>query len=211
MRNGMAGGKPKRFAVLRNKDFARLFSAGATSIAGFAIGQVALTWIVWTNTGSAIDVAYIGVAFILASVVFSLAAGALVDRHERRRLMVISDLVRAGTLGALVISFFTLGFNMATILVVAFILGSFTTLFQPAERALTPEVVGKEQLANANALVQTSNSVLQFTANTAGATIIEAVGVVAAFSLNTLTFIVSALCISGISGAEAASTPPARA
>ena len=199
--------RPGSLSVLGNRNFARLFAAGATSIAGFAIGQVALTWMVWSNTASAIEVAYIGVAFILAAVIFSLGAGALVDRHERRRLMVLSDLVRAGALGALVVSVFVIGFSMAAILLVAFILGSFTTLFQPAERALTPVVVGNEQLANANALVQTSNSVLQFAANTAGAAIIAAVGVVAAFGLNSLTFIVSALLIAGISGVAATRKP----
>jgi len=40
-------------------------------------------------------VAYIGVPFIAAAVIFSLTAVALVDRHERRKLMVLSDLVRA--------------------------------------------------------------------------------------------------------------------
>jgi len=192
--------RPGMFSVLRNKNFARLFYAGATSTAGFAIGQVALTWIVWTNTASSIDVAYIGVSFIAAAVVFSLAAGALVDRHERRKLMVLSDLVRAGTLAALVVSLLVLGFNLATVLLVAFLLGSFTTLFQPAERALTPEVVGNEQIAQANALVQTSNSVIQFASNTAGAGIIALAGVVAAFGLNTITFLISALLIAGIVG-----------
>jgi len=199
--------KTRPLAVLGNRNFARLFSAGATSVAGFAVGQVALTWLVWSDTTSAIDVAYVGVAFILASVIFSLTAGALVDRHERRRLMVLSDLVRAGAMAALGVSIFTVGFSLATILVVAFILGSFTTLFQPAERALTPEVVGNEQLANANALVQTSNSVLQFTANAAGAAVIAAVGVVAAFGLNALTFLVSALLITGMAGAAATRKP----
>jgi len=187
-------------SVLRNRNFARLFYAGATSTAGFAIGQVALTWIVWTKTSSSLDVAYIGVSFIVAAVVFSLAAGALVDRHERRRLMVLSDLVRAGTLAALVAFLLIIGFSIPAILLVAFLLGSFTTLFQPAERALTPEVVGSEQLASANALVQTSNSVIQFASNTAGAGIIALTGVIAAFGLNTMTFLISASLIAGIVG-----------
>lgn len=194
-------------AVLRNRNFARLFFAGATSIVGFAIGNVALTWVVWNNTHSPVNVAYIGVSFVAASVVFSLAAGALVDRYERRKLMVLSDLVRAVTLAVLVAFFLVLGFNLLAILVVAFVLGSFTTLFQPAERALTPQVVGTEQLANANAIVQTSNSVLQFASNVAGAGIIFAVGVVAAFGLNTITFLVSAVLIAGIVGFSGAKTP----
>ena len=188
------------FSVLHNKNFARLFSAGATSTAGFAIGQVALTWIVWSKTSSSLDVAYIGVSFIAAAVIFSLAAGALVDRHERRKLMVLSDLIRAGTLAVLVAFLLVFGFDLLSILLVAFVLGSFTTLFQPAERALTPEVVGSEQIAHANALVQTSTSVIQFASNTAGAGIIALTGVVAAFGLNTITFIISAVLISGIVG-----------
>jgi MFS family permease len=188
------------FSVLHNKNFARLFYAGATSTAGFAIGQVAITWIVWVNTSSSLDVAYIGVSFIVASVIFSLAAGALVDRHERRRLMVLSDLVRAGTLAALVVFLLVFGFNLAAILLVAFVLGSFTTLFQPAQRALTPEVVGNDQIANANALVETSTSVIQFASNTAGGGIIVLTGVIAACGLNIVTFLISAALIAGIVG-----------
>jgi len=190
-------GKP---SVLRNRNFARLFFAGVTSASGFAIGQVALTVIVYTSTNSALDVAYIGVSFIVATIVFSLVAGTLVDRHERRKLMVLSDLARAASLVGLVVSLLLFGFNLAVVLVVAFVLGAFTTLFQPAERALTPSVVGAEQLQNANALVQSTNSVIQFASNAGGGVLIAAVGVTVAFALNTSTFMASALLILGIVG-----------
>lgn len=186
--------------VLRNRSFARLFFAGATSASGFAIGQVALTVLVYNTTQSALDVAYIGVSFTVASIIFSLVAGALVDRHERRKLMVLSDLARAGSLAVLIACLVTFGFSLAVVLGVAFVLGSFTTLFQPAERAFTPEVVGNEQLANANALVQSSNSVIQFASNGAGGVLVGVVGAVAAFSLNLATFLISALLIVGIVG-----------
>ena len=191
-------------SIFRNKNFARLFSAGAASMAGFAIGQIAMIWEVDANTGSstasALPIAYIGVSFEVASVVFSLVAGALVDRHERRRLMVLSDLVRAGALATLAVILTVGGYSLFAILLTAFVLGSFTTLFQPAERALTPEVVGNEQLADANALVQTSNSILQFASNSVGAGMIAAVGVIAAFGLNTFTFLMSAVLIAGMVG-----------
>ena len=86
------------------------------------------------------------------------------------------------------------------ILLASFVLGSFTTLFQPAERARTPEVVGGEQLANANALVQTSNSIVQFASSSIGGVLIGAAGVIAAFALNALTFLASAVLILGIVG-----------
>lgn len=195
---GVKEGGP--LSVLRNRNFTRLFLAGVTSISGFAIGQVALTWIVYADTGSALDVALIGVSFTVASVIFSLLAGALVDRHERKRLMILSDIVRALSLAGLVVSFVVAGFNLLTILAVAFVLGSFTTLFQPAERALTPEVVGSEQIADANALIQTSTSLIQFTANAVAGVVIVALGIEAAFTLNSATFAVSALLIASIVG-----------
>lgn len=187
-------------SVLRNRNFARLFFAGATSIAGFSIGLVALTWIVYSKTASPLNVALIGVSFTLASVIFSLLAGALVDRHERRRLMILSDLVRALSLALLTVSYFFVGFNLPVILAVAFVLGSFSTLFDPAERALTPEIVGSAQIADANALVQTSNSVIRFASNAVAGVVIAAFGIEAAFALNSSTFVVSALLITSIMG-----------
>ena len=76
------------------------------SAAGFAIGQIALTLIVHGNTKSALDVAFIGVSFIVATVLFSLVAGVLVDRYERRKLMVLSDLARAAALVVLVFTYY---------------------------------------------------------------------------------------------------------
>jgi DHA3 family macrolide efflux protein-like MFS transporter len=188
------------FTVLRNRNFARLFFAGVTSTSGFSIGQVALTWIVYSVTGSALNVALIGVSFTIASVIFSLLAGALVDRRERRMLMIISDVVRATSLAVLTAWFFIVGFNLIIILVVAFVLGSFTTLFHPAERALTPEIVGSAQIADANALVQTTTSIIQFSSNAIAGLVIVALGIEAAFALNSATFVVSALLIGSIVG-----------
>ena len=199
-RGGTGTGGRRKPSVLSNRKFARIFFAGVASTSGFSIGQVALTLIVYNETRSPLDVAYIGVSFIAAAVVFSLVAGALVDRHERRKLMVLSDLARAGGLAALIIILGTFGFNLLVILGVAFVLGSFTTLFQPAERALTPEVVGTEQIANANALVQTSNSVIQAASNAAGGILVDFVGAIAAFIVNTMTFVFSAVLIVGVVG-----------
>jgi hypothetical protein len=195
-----ASRRPGTLSVLRNRRFARLFAAGSTSIAGFSIGQVALTVVVYDDTRSPLDVAYIGVSFVIAAVLFSLLAGALVDRYERRKLMVVSDLVRAASLAFLVAFLLVFGFDLAIVLATAFVLGSFTTLFQPAERALTPEVVGQEQIANANALVQTSNSLLQFASNSVGGVVIAIAGVMVAFGLNAATFVVSAALIAGVTG-----------
>ncbi len=184
--------------VLRNRNFARLFFAGATSIAGFAIGQVAVTWLVYAQTKSAIDVAFIGASYFLAVVVFSLLAGTLVDRQERKRLMIIADVVRCATLAATTAFLYLFGFNLIVLLVVVFILGAFTTVFQPAERALTPMLIEKDEVADANGLTQLTTSLAQFASNAAGGLLIAVVGALGALGLNSLTFLVSAALLATI-------------
>ncbi|MCI4360394.1 MAG: MFS transporter, partial [Thermoplasmata archaeon] len=190
--------RPSAMRVLRNSAFARLYSAGATSIGGFAIGQVALSWLVFSTTGSSLDIAFLGVAFLLATVSLSLIAGTLVDRQDRRRLMVVSDLVRASSLAVLVLVLLAFGFQFAVVLVVSFVIGAFTTLFQPAERALVPEIVAPGELADANGLVGTSNSVLGFIGNAAGGLLVGALGIAAALGVNALTFAASAILLLSI-------------
>ena len=193
--------------VLGNRNFAYLFAAGGASTAGQGIGGIALTWLVFISTGSALDIAGVAVATFVAAVALSLVAGALVDRHDRRRLMLAADLARAATLAGLTAALVLVGFNLLAVLAVAFLLGAFSTLFGPAERALTPALVGPEQIGEANGLVQTSTSILQFVSNGIGGVVIGLAGVVVALGVNALTFVVSAAFIASISVARAVSHP----
>lgn len=181
--------------VFRNRSFARLYAAGATSVGGFAIGQVSLSWLVYSTTGSPLAVAFLGVSFLVATVALSLVGGTLVDRQDRRRLMILSDVVRAASLAVLVLALLALGFRFEIVLAVSLLLGAFTTIFQPAERAYTPEIVPAPDLPDANGLVGTSNSVLGFVGNAVGGLLVGFLGVAAALGINALTFAASALLL----------------
>ncbi len=184
--------------VLANGAFARLYFAGATSVGGFAIGQVALSWLVFSTTHSSIDIAFLGVASLVASVSLSLVGGTLVDRQDRRRLMVVADVARASSLAVLILVLLAFGFRFEVVLAVAFVLGAFSTIFQPAERALMPEIVGAGDLADANGLVGTSNSIVGFLGNAAGGVLVGALGIAAALGVNTATFALSAVLLLSI-------------
>jgi MFS family permease len=184
--------------LFRNRSFARLFSADATSIGGQSLGTVALTWLVFSRTGSAADVAYVAVSNMLAVIAFSLFAGTLVDRRDRRRMMIYSDAFRAASIAVLAAELYLAGFSLALVLAVSFVLGTFTALFYPAQRSLLPTLIGPEEVADANGLILTANSVFQSVANAAGGALVAIVGVVVALGLNTATFTVSALLIASI-------------
>lgn len=190
------GSNPLR--VLRNRNFALLFSAGATSSIGSSLGSVALTWLVFAQTNSAPAVAYLGVSSIVAQLIFSLFAGTLSDRYNRRLIMIFSDVVRAVSLSVLVLMLYLAGFNLLLVLAVAFIVGASFTLFYPAERAFMPSLIRKDEVADANGLVMVTNSLFQATANAAGGAMVVAVGALATIGLNSLTFLVSALFIASI-------------
>lgn len=181
--------------ALRNRDFARLFFAGAASIGGFSIGQVAVNYLVFTRTHSSIDLAEVGVTFTVALVAFSLFAGTLADRQDRRVVMIVSDAIRAAALGLGTLWFVFVGFSLPLVLVLSFILGSFSAMFQPAERAMIPAILKKDLLAEANGLVQLTSSLAQAVSNALGGALVVAVGAILAIGLNSVTFLVSGLLI----------------
>src|SRR2546427_11025601 len=122
--------------VMGNRNFARLFYAGATLISGSSLGLVALDWLVYSQTESPTNVAYLALTSIVATVALSLVAGTLVDRQNRRLMMIICDLVRSASLLILAFALIAFGFNLLLILAVCFTLGAFSFVFYPFERAL---------------------------------------------------------------------------
>ena len=200
---GSRGRNPLR--LFRNPAFARLFSAEATSVSGSTIGQVALTWLVLVETNSAIDIALLGVVGVTAAAAFSLVAGTIVDRQERRRLMILADLVRAGALAGLLIDYVAFGFHLGVVLACSFLLGAFTTLFFPAERAFLPSVVPPEDLSDANGLALTSGSILTFAATGIAGVLIGTVRLSGSIAVNVATFLVSAALIFSLRSVTASS------
>ena len=184
--------------VLRNRSFARVFFAGAASVSGFSIGQVAMNYLVFSKTHSSVELAFVGVAFTVGLISLSIFGGTLADRQDRRMLMIICDGVRAVSLALVTITFLFLGFNYLLVLAASLILGAFTAIFQPAERAMIPSILRKEQLADANGLVQLTASLAGAFSNALGGALVVIVGAVLAIGLNSITFLVSGLLIATV-------------
>jgi len=92
----------------------------------------------------------------LPFLIFGLIAGSFVDRYRRRSVMLLSDAVRGALLLAAPLLWQLGLLNWIALGAVAFLLSSFSTLFNPARDALIPELVPKERLLQVNAFVQTS-------------------------------------------------------
>lgn len=199
LRSGVrAAGESPYTELFRNRNYLRVFAAGLGSVAGSAVTGVCLIWIVAVDTGSALDVALLGASFVVAAVVFSTLGGALVDRYDRRRLMILSDAARAVAMAAVVGDLALVGFNLPILIVAYGVVGAFTVLFNPAEQAIVPALVPAAQVADANGLVRSSRSVLQFLGISVAGVLIVTVGPLWGVAINALTFLASALLLTGL-------------
>ena len=175
-----------------------VLTAGLFSTSGSSISSVCLIWIVWTFTGSAMDIAFLGTSSVIAGISFSVAGGTAVDRFNRKHLMILSDLARATALALIFVSLKFTGFNLLEVLVLNFALSSFSVVFRPAEQTVIPTTVVPEQLSAANALVRSSRQVVVVMATSLGGGFIITIGAVNGIALNSLTFAVSAVFLMGL-------------
>lgn len=149
----------------------------------------------------------LGVANVVAAILFSTLGGVLVDRYNRRRLMILSDVVRGAALTVAVAVLALHGFNLPVLLFAEAVIGAFTVLFNPAEQAIVPSLVPAEHVADANGLVRSSRSTLQFVGISIGGVLIFAVGPIWGIAANAITFGLSAALLTGMQISEVLASP----
>jgi dTMP kinase len=132
--------------LLTDRPFARLLAAQTVSSLGDWVGFTAVLALVY-QVGGAFAVSGVMTARILPSIVFGPIAGALVDRFDRKRMMIVADLSR----GALYASMPFLN-NVWAIFALSFVIESLALIWTPARDASLPNLVPRRQLANANSL-----------------------------------------------------------
>jgi MFS family permease len=173
--------------------FGLLALATLTSGLGTWLAFVALTVDVFDRTDSATWVSALFIADFLPAIVIGLAAGTLVDRMRRRRLMIASDLVRVVVFSAL-----PFADSAALIVALAAIAGFATGFFRPAVYAGLPNLVPDEDLAAANSILQTIENAAWAVGPILGGLLVTATGPDAAYLINAATFLASAALLAGI-------------
>jgi DHA3 family macrolide efflux protein-like MFS transporter len=140
--------------LFRIRDYRLLWSGQAVSNFGDALTNLALLLTAQRLTGSVAAVATTAIAVALPTLLFGMVAGAYVDRWNRKRVMIVSDLFR--TSFVLLFLLVTTPDQMWLLYMVAFIQAALSTFFNPAKSAFLPRIVSKEQLLVANSVSQMS-------------------------------------------------------
>jgi len=138
--------------TLRHRDFRLLWMGQSVSLIGDGIYLVAIAWLVYDITNEPGALALVGLAWALPMILALLFSGVLSDRFERRRLLVLSDLVRGAAIAAIAVLTLTGVVELWQVVVLVVVYGIGEALFQPAFSAIVPDVVPREQLLQANSL-----------------------------------------------------------
>jgi NRE family putative nickel resistance protein-like MFS transporter len=176
------------------RDFRRVWTAEVISDVGNFITFIALALLIHDLTGKTFAV---GIAMALRSIPwFTLGplAGVIVDRADRRVVMVVSDLARAVLVTVLA---FTKTPGQAY--AIAFLSGCFGPFFRPARQALLPTIAPGDDYVRAMALSQIAHQALHTVGPAMGGLAVLALGPRHAFFLDAGTFVLSAALVVGIS------------
>ncbi|HEV2580679.1 MAG TPA: MFS transporter [Ktedonobacteraceae bacterium] len=157
----------KPVPLWRNRDYMLLWSGQIVSSTGTRASQLALPLLVLALTHSPAQAGLVGAIRGIPYALFILPAGALVDRWNRKLVMILCDTGRALALGSIPLALLLGHMTIALFYIVSLVEGTLFTFFGLAETACLPHVVAKEQLAGAAA----QNSVIDSVSGMVGPSI----------------------------------------
>lgn len=141
--------KPR--SLLLNRDYMLLWSGQTVSSFGTSASNIAFPFLVLLVTGSIAQAGFMGAVRAVPYLLFSLPAGALIDRWNRKAVMIICDAGRALALGSIPVALYFGQLSLTQLYIVSAVEGTLFVFFNLAEVACLPRVVPTEQLPAATA------------------------------------------------------------
>jgi MFS family permease len=208
MSDDAGNSRVRTFAALANPNYRTFFFSQAVSLTGTWMQSVALAWVVLQLTDSA---TWLGLAIALQSLpilLFSPYAGLLVDRMDKKRLLIGTQFAAAAQALALGMLMVTGSVTLMWVLVLSMVLGMINAIENPARQAFVREMVPLDLVRNAVSL----NSVLVNVARAVGPAVagvlIATTGLAACFFINAATFSVAILAFALMNRSELTPTVP---
>lgn len=180
---------PEAASSLRHRDYRLFWLGGLISNSGDWMDQVALNWLVYEMTSSTVALGFLNLCRLGPMLLFTVVGGAVADRLERRRLLMVTQTVAtllAAALAALVLS------GRATyelVLLIAVGRGVMFSFNQPARQSLIATLVPRQDLRNAVAINSATFNLARVLGPSLGGLLIVVVGSGGVFAVNALSFI----------------------
>src|SRR5512143_538648 len=180
------------FSVFRNRNFSLMWSGQLVSTMGTALTSLAASIYVFRLTSSAWSVGLMLMATAAPSLLVGLFAGVFVDRYDRKKIMMVADIVR----GLLVLLIPVLApLSVVWLYVIVALTSAIGQFFDPAYESVLPEVASDEELAAANSLIAISSFGSTAIGFAASGLIASAADISWAFYFDAVSFGFSATCV----------------
>ncbi|MDH3890034.1 MAG: MFS transporter [candidate division Zixibacteria bacterium] len=182
---------------LFNRNFVLLWQGQFVSQMGNQAFSIALMFWIKHETGSATLMGLIMMVSQIPAVILSPIAGAFADRHSRKSIIIVSDMVRGVTVLALAALIFFApdesDMILAALFVVAIIASSMGAFFRPAISAAIPDLVPTERVAAANSMNQSSMQASMLAGQSVGGVLFRIMGAPLLFMIDGVTYLISAV------------------
>lgn len=176
------------FKAFTYRDFSLLWAGSFTSSVGTWMQSVAQSWLIFTMSGNASYLAFAEGLQQAPFLVFSLVGGVLADRMDRRRILLLSQVVQLTSAFLLAFLVYTNRVEVWMILVLSLVVGVAMSFGGPAYQALVPTLVDKEDLPNAVALNSIQFNLARVIGPVLAGAAFATLGAAACFGLNGLSF-----------------------
>jgi MFS family permease len=186
-------------APLRDPRFAWYYAARVVSTAGSAMAPVALTFAVLAITHSATALGLVLAARTVPMVLFILIGGVVSDRFSRTAVIRTANLLSGATQTVVAVLVITGSANLWTLVVIEALNGTVSAFTMPAMQGVVPQLVRREHLQPANALLSFSRSGLNIIGPTVAALLVASVGPGWALAADALSWLVAAALIGRVS------------
>jgi len=183
-------------SILKNRTFLLLFLGNTISLIGFGFNLVGVSWLVLEVTGSELALGKIMAMATVPGVLLALFAGIIIDKVNRKWLLVVLDLFRMVVVGSFVILLIQDRFSMNALFITVLLMGTGSSLFWPTAQAFVQELVSAKEYFHANALLSASYQAGSILGAGIGGVVVHFYGVPTALAFNALTHLISALLIS---------------
>ncbi len=192
-----------------DSSFSALWTGQLISALGDRIHQIALAFVVWDATESAIAVGAIFLVATLPNLLIGPIAGTFVDRWDHREVMIVSDLLRAGIVLLIPLAAVT---NLLLAYPLVFLVTTVSIFFRPAKGAILPRIVAGEDLVAANSALWVGETFADIAGYVVAGLFVALLGsqLPLAFWVDSVTYVASAVLIASISVAPVTRTVAAR-
>lgn len=191
-------------AILRGRDFRRFWLGESISLIGDQITLIALPLVgVLALHADAAQMGYLGAAALIPNLLFSLHAGAWLDRRGRRRqAMIVTALARAALLATIPIAYWLGALTMAQLYVVSFLVGALSVFFFVAYSTLFVSLVPRDRYLEASSLLHGSRAFSFVAGPSIGGVLVQIFSAPGALIADAVSFLASAFSLGSIHPTE---------